>query len=518
MEMSDAILGDLRKEHSELSSRATRMAISSLVLLAVTSLTFTRALRSMHAGEIRDAIRHVRGLEDRTQQKPDLPWIADFVTGVTEKLPPAEGLEKQTALEKWIRDTVDSAFTVEESFAGSRFRFNLLYWAGVLPFVAFASLAYLAITISKMEAIRRIAASRIQKDKDASPVDRLTFGTDALPTYATYPGRLGAIAYVVGMTALAVDLGMAIVGSLDSESIFLLIELSRYLLLFAFYTYAITASVRRRIFAEADAITGVVPKVRTQGRLRRLAERVHALSRRRWRVFSSAGSGLTLLTLVLTTAGTKSCAEPRTGLDLVRNQRDAVWPVMAGSSNGAWFVILPLGRFVYIASIIFAGLLILLMTLTLLPSAARLLGRQVWLWDGVRSVSVVLFFFVVCEMGFVFSLAIGLSLFLPPAWELVYWLVPSFLYLWMNVLRKRRRGEQWRRRVRPAVWMLYAPAVVVGPAAMTCFMMFEMRGVPVYVLGVTLMAAGLVSAPAAVTAAAAEPDVGIVIGTHHLRA
>src|SRR5213075_1122152 len=96
-----------------------------------------------------------------------------------------------------------------------------------------------------------------------------------------------------------------------------------------------------------------------------------------------------------------------------------------------------LGRLVYIGAILFAALTVIVVLMTVVPRIGRRLMAQEWLFDAMRGAAVVLFFFVVCEIGFI-SLPLGIPATIPPAWELVYWVIPSGIYLWMTVLRKRK--------------------------------------------------------------------------------
>jgi hypothetical protein len=467
-----APLDDLRKELADVSARTTRFAITSLLIIALTSLTFGRALRAVDSRQVNELLDEIgAGMFSRDPTASHVKEIHD-------------------AIEK-----LSAAFNVDLPLSGIKLQLNLIYWAPLLPFLVLASLAYLAIAGSKQEALRTIARARIRAGDEVSPLDRLTFGVDTTPVYSSYPSQLGNILYVGVVICLGINVCAAFASAVTAEIglIVVLIELARQLLIVSFYLLSFTLWVKRGILAEAFAIaTGVTPEPRRK-RFEKARVWLSSRARRWWRALTFGGSGLMISTLFLTTAATTTCAKGRTGMQLLRGRDGAVWPPVDDSFAEPIFRIDSLGRWVYIAAIVVAALAALIAIGTLMPKVARWLSRQ-WVWDSLRGAAVVILFFTICEFGFVWVAIVGPPALMPPAWELVYWLIPSLLYVWMTVIRKRKWIERWRIRVRPAIEVLYAPAWIVAPLALWGFSE-RIYGTPIFVVGSLCLASALVYAP-----------------------
>ena len=186
-------LEDLRKEREDLSARATRFAIGSLTVIAVSSLTFARALRLVDSKE-------VNTLVDK---------IGDAIIDHTASAERSNLIHSSLA-------KLSAAFTVELPLTGAHLPVNLLYWSPLLPFLILASLAYLAILSAKQKTVGMIAIGRIRSGEAASPLDRLIFGSDAPPSYSRYPARLGGLLYVGVIVALIINVGVALATTLTA--------------------------------------------------------------------------------------------------------------------------------------------------------------------------------------------------------------------------------------------------------------------------------------------------------------
>jgi hypothetical protein len=240
---------------------------------------------------------------------------------------------------------------------------------------------------------------------------------------------------------------------------------------------------------EAAAVAGE-PFEQKETWLRRVFERGRAMMRRRPRSFVWSGAGTVICTLFLAT-GAKSCGSSARGTDLFLGRNEAVWPVSTEGQD-LLFGIASLGRWMYIVSIVFASIAIIFTLLTLSLRIARWIDRP-WVRDAMRCLSVTIFFFSLCEFGFV--LIIGNKM--PVISQLAFWLIPSLVYIWMTALLKRRYGHAWRMHVRPFLIGLYTPAIVLVPASLVLLVYFVvLRGIVAYVIGVTLQAFESVAVPA----------------------
>ena len=448
-------LEELRKESADLSARTTRFAITSLAIIAVTSLTFARALRHVDGAEVASLIDKVGTIIFSHDPGPaDLKEVHETI------------------------DKLSAAFTVELPVSGLKIQVNLIYWSSLLPFLILASFSYLAIATAKQKALRLLAVSRIRAGDEATPLDRLTFGADAPSSYALYPSRLGAALYAGIVVCLVINVCAALLSAITTEIAIGLLEFLRHLLIVSFYFWCITKAIQRRILTEASAIAGVA-QVERRRRFEKLRAWTAARARRWWRFLTLGGGGLTISTLFVVTAATTKCSEPRKGMQLFLGKDGAVWPPVDDFWCAPIYRIDSLGRWVYVTAIVFAAIAILIASATLIPAFARL--ARAWLWDALRGLAVTILFFVICEFGFAWVAILGLPALLPPAWQLVYWVIPSSLYVWMTVVRKRKWREKWNRDVRPAVRALYAPAWIAAP--------FGLLGSN---LGSTLFAAGAV--------------------------
>jgi len=393
---------------------------------------------------------------------------------------------------------------------GASMQINLAYWFFLLPIFLIGSFSYIAINIAKANAIRRIAVARMASASDVEPIDRLMFANH--PTaFSTYPSRIGFAFWTLAMLGLSVNVAVAISYALTADVWFVGSDSLRQLIVFTFYASMFTRAVCRRIRNEAVAISGEAAKPRNRWpRLRKMRDRSRNFVARTWRTFVWSGSGLTFWSLFLSTAGaTQQCNGRRhTGRELFTGDADAKWPVQFDDFVKPVLRFDSLGRYVYITSIVIAVVAFLLAILTLLPAFARLAARFE-VWTALRAFVIPIFFFVLCEFGFVYSvISLGFAAQLPPLWELVYWVIPSSLYLWMRVLRRQRHETTWRSRVRPFLLILYAPALLTAPAAtILCALVFAdnfMWGVPAYAGGVLLLAAGVTLMP--VPQPATEPS------------
>jgi hypothetical protein len=434
-------LEELRKESADLSARTTRFAITSLAIIAVTSLTFARALRNVDSTEVSSLVDKVG-------------------TMIFAHDPGADDLRQIHA----TIDKLSAAFTVELPVGGLKMQVNLIYWSSLIPFLILASCAYLAIARAKQMALQTIAVSRIRAGDEATPLDRLTFGVDAPSAYALYPSRLGTFLYTGILICLAINVLAALLSSVSLVLAIGLLEFLRHLIIVSFYFWCVTKAVQRRILAEAATIAGSAPPARRK-RLEKLREWMVARARRGWRLLTLGGSALSISTLFVMTAATTTCSHQRKGMQLFLGQEGAVWPPVDDFWCKPIYRIDSLGRWVYITAIVFATIAALIAIATLTPAVTTRLARR-WLWDAFRGLAVTILFFVVCEFGFVWVAVIGLPALIPPAWQLVYWVVPSSLYVWMTVVRKQKWAEKWSRDVCPVVKALYAPAWIVAPLAL----------------------------------------------------
>jgi hypothetical protein len=436
-------LEELRKEREDLSARATRFAIASLTLIAVSSLTFARALRLVDSNEVNTLFDKIgEAIFDR-----------------------AASPERATIIHSSLAK-ISAAFTVELPLTGVHLPVNLLYWSPLLPFLILASLAYLAILSAKQNAVGMIAAGRIRSDETASPLDHLIFGSDAPPSYSRYPARLGGLLYVGVIVALMINVGVALATTFTVEAALEFAEFFRHLLIVCFYFWCVTGYVRRRILAEGAAIAGLQPRPHRQ-RLERLRTWVAARVRRLWRAMAFGGSGMMLASLFCATASMGQCSADVKGIELFRGKRGATWPPVDNLvAVEPIFRFDALGRYVYVGAIVFAIAAIVITAITTVPSVARRLAGERRLWDLARGAAVVIFFFVLCSFGFAWVFFVGLPALFPPLWQFVYWFIPSLLYVWMTVLQKQRFASRWKTEIRPALAVLYAPAWITFPVGL----------------------------------------------------
>ncbi|HJW94697.1 MAG TPA: hypothetical protein VJ901_13845 [Thermoanaerobaculia bacterium] len=462
-----APLEELRKELADVSARTTRFAIGSLTLIAFSSLTFARALRRVDSSEISMLIDKIG---EAIFSHDTSPERASLIHTTIAKL--------------------SDAFTVELPITGAHLQVNLLYWSPLLPFLILASLAYLSIAAAKQQALRTIAVSRMKAGEPVSPLDRLTFGGDAPSSYSSYPARLGTPLYVGIIVALAINIIVALVTTTGDMALAFVEEL-RHLAVFSFYVWCMTRFVRRRILAEAASVAGIEPP-HYRKRFERLRVWLAARARRWWRALTFGGSGMMLASLFMITASQSSCGGKKTGAQLFLGKDGAIWPPVDDFFCRPMFRIDSVGRWVYVAGIVLAALAIVFASI---PP----LARQQWLRDLFRGIAVVIFFFVVCSFGFVWVLFIGWPALIPPLWQLVYWVIPSLLYVWMTVIRKRKYAETWQR-VGPALRVLYAPAWIIAPLALS-----EYEGSLVFFAGALCLAGAFVYAPAPLAATEEAP-------------
>jgi hypothetical protein len=496
----DGDLELLRKEYADLGARATRFAIVTLIILAISCLTVSRAFRAIDQDEIAKTVDEIKTLAQKTKQPADLPWFINSEPPPETAVVTDDPLALQKALQKKLREDVAGWLTIEVALGAAKFPLNLQYWSFAIPIVFWGNLLFLMIYKAKAEAMRRLAAVVVANDRSASTVDRLLFNAAGPTPFAAYPMRIGIIAYAVAVVALMLNLFVAVVGI--PSLTFLAIDSFRWMLVITFYVVMIGRYYERRILAAAAEIlpAAAIERAPRFARVRALGGRIRDAVRRRWQATSIGGSALMLVTLFVVTASAKSCdGGNKKGADLLLD-RDAQWPIyekyltLPGS-----FHLLQIGRLGYVLAIVAAivGLVYVLLVTIAAPK------RRHWIGAIPRGLAVTSFFFVVCELGFVVSF-MGFADLNPPFFELTYWIVPSLLYWLTTVIGPKRWRRVWDERLRAAVKVLYLPAIITAPLPIiTC--VTELPGIPLLVCGTTLLAAAMVLEPAAVPVEAAAP-------------
>lgn len=497
---------DIRREYGELSARSARFALTSLLVFAIGSLSFARAVRHAETGHVKTTVKQIYAVK-ANDEDPDISWLAWLVTFNTDlvtsperhRVPAADwkGPSTQEALEARLREEMSELFTIEPTLLGTRLRIDLLAWFPFLPLVALGSVLYMSILRSKMEVLRRIAIGRANGANDLSTLDRLTFGSlGRRSTYAAYPSRLAFILFAVGVIFLTSNVIVALANVADPILATFLNDYLRLPVLALVYTLVLCQMIRQRLLDEAALLTDVAGPATVWFRM---VSSVRERARARWRRYISVGSVMTLLSLFMTTALTKQC-DPRDGIALARGEPDVVWPVVA-YNMAKGYKLEAIGRIMYMAGVALALVCLLASVLALIPAIRRVMRRQLLILGALRIAAVVGFFFVISEFGFVFARVLAILAYYPHPheWQLVYWVFPSALFVWFGVIRRYRYATAWEQRIRPWIWCLYAPALITLPITLIDIVLLSspgwLIGTTFYVAGASLMAAGLTNLP-----------------------
>ena len=490
-----ANLDALRKEYVDLGARTARFAITSAIVLTIGCLTFARALRTLNTEDMATTVNEIYRLAEKTNEPPRVPAWARFVRSIERADPADTGdlLARKHELEEKLQRDAEQALMLDLSMVGTKFQLNLQYWSLLIPFVLCWSLLYLQINAAKIEAVRRLGVAALENDPSATAVDKLTFRASGPTPFVSYPSRIGVVAWFVVVAALLVTLFTAALLN-GSDLIFIAADSLRWLAVMVFYTVMIGRGIRRRLLGDAALLGAPAETKERFVKLRNRMTRVREAVRRRWRLAAGGGSLMTLASLFLMTAiSTEACDGERTGADLLLGRKNALWTAYDTELPIYFFRIEALGRIGYTLMIVAAAAALLYAIATLARPLAALVARRQRLRDLVRGLAVISFFFVVCEFGFVEAL-LGLPDLMPPVFELIYWIVPSILYLATTVVGPQRWRRVWDERLGPVVRVAYAPAVLFAPWWVLLYSS-DLPGLPLAVGGTALVAAGLALEP-----------------------
>ena len=517
MSILDKDIESLHKEQEHLSTRISRLSLLRLTLLVILVISISNAFDRLESTEIRrklidfyiqssllnyptrpsDEFYYLiddpfEDLEADSPTPSPEPTVQPAPSPTPEKSPDEirkeieferELREKREQIEKEINNVLREAFLLKFPVLGAGVEIDLRFWINSLPFLFIFSEAYLFILRKKRKLIQVLASDRVRIEKEnASKLDKLLFSNDvnkATP-YSKYPLQLESVAYVtLNLMALGffVDAGNNLWIKWDSWR-----QIQFLLMIFtaSFYAIAYCHYASNNMERQVALITEWTPKPSLIGRLWNLSKKItySIASRFKPNVSLTTGSLLVLSTLFLSMAS--SCfTPPQKGYKLFIGES---WWYTATLLDYWMGTFRPIGRIIYIASIMIAVITLVLLLISLAYRrliSIRRLNILLFMCSGIIS----LFLF----SDFSFSMFWYRDrMFLP---RLASWVVPVFLWLTLafsNNSEKKSRWGKWR----PILTVFFIPLVISACVFLIYAYKSEIKGIPIFFLGSQLLTLG----------------------------
>ena len=461
-----------------------------------------------------DGAEGADGTVDEAEDSPDAAQLAGGQQSTPEeaqhlaaeeeaKRRRAEALTRQRALEAALDADARQLFTVKPSLLAADIEFDLRYWIFALPFVVWLSGIYFGILRKKLDVLRNVATARLTAadQADVTVVDRLAFTRQEAGRAAPFlsqPGRLEAAAYGLSVTLALAYLAASGVQLWQYWSPRVMLYLIETVLLVSYFSLAYTLAVEGAMDEQVKGLLGIET---SRGRieqswrlLKRWGRTVSRLGRFKPRMSLLTGSLLLFSTLFLSLA--TSCEDltdgyefvPRKGYELALGRNEVFW--YSGYTGGAGAIYL--GRWYYLVCLGLA-----LFTLVLVGIR---LTRGSHLLHSVRAaafayrLSVTLALCMLADVTFVsFFTRLCFTFFDQPlmgdAVRVLAFAVPATLWNFAALSRRPERRAKWER-WRNVIAALYLPGVVLGAQEMYLHVMGGYTGVPVFFVGLVLLAFG----------------------------
>jgi hypothetical protein len=379
---------------------------------------------------------------------------------------------------------------------GTDVRLDLRIWAFLLPLAVILSEIYLWVLRYKRGILYDLGRFLAQSEPaSTTAVDSLRF-VDQNHTGAAFtrhPGEFELACTFLGGFALLLyvaNTGLPFWNGWDAFSRYALVN---FYGVFIVYAIAYVAHVKRQLDRQIATVKGLrPPRSRILEQWQRAAAWIGSGARRlRPRLKLSTGSVMVLGTLWLLVAAPMGC-EPETGLGYLQEPKG--WLVGPICGFGAMDTL----HNYLIAALYVTGLLVAVATLLILFASLswrRLLSpnKLVTVVGGAATV-VYLFFISDLSFGHVLDLP-GIPELYPLWWPVIWlaifalWPVPIFLSIWFVNTREPRRRAAWPG-LHLSLRRWYAPQIGVAAivAAGTLFLDHKLIGVPIFVLGMGLIA------------------------------
>lgn len=479
----------LRSECEALSKKRFRAALTTLLVLFLAVIVFTRAFWRIDRDEVHQQLSHLVTLAKAAETKPNLSYIfsqkfdemareseGDLISAMPAA--PAERNAKQQALAAAtdrLEQLAQSWFTLKIWAGGPAFELDPR-WLVLLPLLLWTASVHLGVVGAKLRMARRIGAAQV--DRNGAPFDRLAFAERS--AYSRYPGVLGARLYVALMVCL---LGLFLFVSApfrellwgkDEALLGGTLWPAQVLCLITYYVAVLIWAVRWRMERQADAILGTETEpflaVRLLERVRRVGRNAQSVASRVPRTIVTLGAAA-ILTSPFTMLATTCRHEPRSGADLLFSRDEARW--FTASDFGESFIP-DLGRWFYAATILLA-----IMAIATVVFTAS--GRASWTRAArrLRPFAATAALFMLVEASFVFLAWIFV---LQDVIRIVAVAVPVLLWI------RNRRRERWHSVIRPKLEVLLLPAVILAPMTLIRCHAFGLTGLPFYFAGMVLLA------------------------------
>ncbi len=522
---ADKDLEALRKEHKDVSDYATKIAILSLTILIILSVSFSRACKKVNGEEVKTSLCQIDKIIENTKGARDVSYVFDlfpndnetcalncpspspaplmspspFVTVAGQPPPSAVNsstpmtneilahaqqlereheLECKKSIENKLEESAQEWFGVKAPIPGVDITIDLRYWIFGFPILFFVSGIYLHILRKKISMLRILGSYRLQAGSyDVTQVDRLLFGNDSSQMetpFTKFPASLEALLFISCYLFLPVYLiyvGAPFWRYWDTSST---IGIALVLLTLTYYAIAYAHFATQRLDHQLVALTQQDPQ---RNLINTMLDRSKCIIN--WlriviphKVTLSAGGLLIILTLFLTMTQ-ESCGKTKhNGLDIVRGAQGATW-FTADTIFGVNSAYNNIARVVYIISICLA-------VITIIVALIR----------GIQRGRIALFLSTITFMIFLFSV-IDFSLNVPlfSNWfipvKLLFWLVPIFL--WLRYSLFARNPERWLG-IRSVLLTLYTPILVL--AYLVVGQRVDLPGLVIFLSGLSLLKLG----------------------------
>ncbi|HKO55005.1 MAG TPA: hypothetical protein VJ276_03945 [Thermoanaerobaculia bacterium] len=459
------MLAELRTEYQSLSRRLFRGALLTLIILIAATDVFSRAFRDIDGASVIDELRDINGLGARVGAT-DLGFQSFLghvaATMYNEHPPDVRPVppEQREAFQKELADKVAALDAASATWFRVRLGgvdFDLAYWIIAFPIFLWLSSVHLWLQRAKLRVVHALGASRLIAE--ASPLDRLVFGG----AYVRDPARLGTFVYITAVAVLVLCLAAAV------SDLWLFLSEYRWavvvlLFLGSCYAFQIAFSMARRLEADADLIFGRAPRNALYARFERWWNAITAAARRFRRTVTSTGA-LAVLASALLSLAVDCHGQHYRGYELY-TRKDTWW------YSGSWLRLLDIPRYAYLALLVTAALTLVLVAVSLV------IGRLPFA-RGLGIVAIGGLIFAVADVAFIYpmsTLVLWADLL-----RILYLVIP--LVIW------------WRGRHRRRIAYIFAPALLLAPIGLAMAIADRFYGVPLFVAGVTLLAAALSPPP-----------------------
>ncbi len=503
----------LGREHARLSRRIAGFRVVRLLLLSafvfVLYLGFWRGFRRVDTAELdktraeiaqldallgKDARRFDRsddplGFREGTYKsglprppKGAAPAVASAPLSKDEK----DKIEEEVKQKRnHLRELYDEGFSFEAELVLDKVNLDVRDWMKVLPIAILLWVLfqiYLHILFKKRQLLEAVAGRQGEAGSESAPtLDRLLFikNPGGAARFVEHPRQYVAwwqALTLLGLLAALVPL-ILIAANADDTSY----SLSGIVAVAAMYAAVYGRYVSRKLEAQAAGVIGRSLEPTWAARVWEKGERWARtmVFRRKPRLSLVTGSLLILITLYLATA-VGSCGSREPGYEVVLGRED--W-VSAHFLSPSWIakVLAPVGRGMYILSLILALATLLLVALSRRPGylhRARLLTT-------LCAVAGAISLFVLADFSFLVLLGIAGST-LP--WTLG-WLVPLGLWYAFGFSHRKEARARWEK-IRFSLVRLYAPIVICDIYMLVFGVSTGFFGFPAYFVGVHLLAIG----------------------------